>query len=67
MWQRHRTTLGGTRILGGKNTAHNFLMGETIGVEKKHIWGGGTPNILCLWGELLGWGHRTTLKEKASH
>ena len=34
-------------------------MGGTIGVEKKHTLGGGDTAHT-----LLGWGHRTTLKEK---
>ena len=47
------------------DTADIFLMGGTIGVDKKHILEGGTPHMICSWGKQLGWGHRTTLKVKA--
>ena len=52
----HRTE----KIYTGRgDTAHIFLIKETIRVEKKYILGGGDTAHT-----LLGWGHRTTLKEK---
>ena len=57
-WGEHRTD---KTFTGRVDTAHTCLIGWTIGVGM-----GGTPHKLCWWGEQLGWGHRTTLKETAS-
>ena len=50
----------------GENTANNFMMSVTNGmetpqhIERKHVLGGGDTAHT-----LLGWGHRTTFTEKA--
>ena len=46
------------------DTADIFLMGGTIGVDKKHILEGGTPHMICSWGKQLGWGHRQRKEEE---
>ena len=46
--------------------AQNYIGGGGDAAPKTVNREGGTPHILSLWGEQLGWGHRTILKENTN-